>query len=295
MTNRTKRYVTACAAIVTAAASVISTAPAASANPSYGVNIRGKEPFNADTFMDKLCGDLSTGGKSFVFNIHTGQAVTSKEAYGKKPYYQLVPGRSRSLTSPAPRGSHYALAPGWEVVVGHCEFPQSSTWTWYDKERRISNDSVTDCTGGTATLAVNESYATSRTVTKSVGVNTKVSGKVGDQFTAEVGASFSYSWSISKTYTLGRQASVSVPRGRQGWINARPLKRTVRMNPIFHVDYYVWSDGQSEVGTVVHSWRGRGYRDIWSYGYYVDAAADVLNRDGTPAMDFVARDKPGHC
>ncbi|MDX3243918.1 hypothetical protein [Streptomyces sp. ME18-1-4] len=101
------------------------------------------------------------------------------------------------------------------------------------------------------------------------------------------------SW--SKTHTLGRQVTVSVPRGYQGWIDGRPHMRTVRINPVFHVQYYRWSDGQSEVGTVVHSWRGRGYDRIWSFGYYVDAYADVVNSDGTHAMDYVARDKPGSC
>ncbi|WP_405728571.1 hypothetical protein OG607_26810 [Streptomyces sp. NBC_01537] len=279
----------------TLAAGVVATAPAASANPSSGVNIRGKEPFNTDTFMSKMCGDMSGADKSFVFNINTGQIVNTKTAYGKAPYYHLAAGESRYPTSTAPHGSHWALTNGWEMVSGNCEFPQSSTWTWYDKERRISNDSVTNCGGGGGGLSVNESYATTRGASVSIGVNTKLSYKLTDQLSAEIGFSASYSWSWSKTHTLGRTVTVNPPRGRQGYIDARPLKRTVRINPVFHVQFYTWSDGQSEDGTTVHSWRGRGYDRIWSYGYYVDTYADVLNTDGTPAMDFVLRDKAGSC
>ncbi|WP_329445784.1 hypothetical protein [Streptomyces canus] len=295
MTHTIKRYATACAAVATAIAGVIASAPVADANPPSGVNIRGKEPFNTDTLMSKLCGDMSGADKSFVFNINTGQIVDSDKAYGKAPYYHIAAGASRSVHSDLPYGEHWALTNGWEVVVGNCEFPQSSTWTWYDKERRISNDSVTNCGHGGGGLSVNESYATTRGASVSIGVNTKLSYKLTDQLSAEIGFSASYSWSWSKTHTLGRTVTVNPLYGRQGYIDARPLKRTVRINPVFHVQYYNWSDGQSEVGTVVHSWRGRGYSRIWSYGYYVDTYADVLNGDGTPAMDYVVRDKPGNC
>ncbi|MFF0011362.1 hypothetical protein [Streptomyces sp. NPDC005374] len=178
---------------------------------------------------------------------------------------------------------------------GNCEYPQSSSWTWYDSERKVSNDTVTNCGSGTASLAVNESYATTRAYTMTIGANTKTSAKVSQVFTSEIGGHFGYSWAISTTHTLGRQVTITVPRGRQGYINARPLKRTVRVNPVFHVVNYIWSDGKSESGTTVHNWRGRGYDRIWSYGYYVDGKADVLNNDGTPAMDYVTRDKAGHC
>ncbi|MFK4099293.1 hypothetical protein ACI2L1_04255 [Streptomyces sp. NPDC019531] len=293
MSNRIKRYATICAAVATATVGMVSTAPSASAASS--VNIRGQESFNTDVFMDKLCGDMSTRDKAFLFNIHTGEVVNSAGNYGKAPYYRLVSGSTRQAYSPAPRGYHYALSPGWEGFGGSCEYPQTSSWTWEDYERRISNDSITNCASGSATLAVNESYATTRGTTITVGGNTKGSVKALDIFTGEIGASFGYSWSISKTHTLGRQASGTVAHGRKGHMDARPIKRTVRVAPVFHVEQYNWSDGQSEIGTVSHTWRGRGYDRIRSYGYYVDGKADVLNRDGTPAMDFVTRDEPGRC
>ncbi|MEU3889574.1 hypothetical protein [Streptomyces sp. NPDC029041] len=295
MNSTIKRSVTAAAAVVMAAAGIVAAGPQASANPAVGTNIRGKESFNTDTFMDKLCGDISTRDKAFVFNVHTGEVVDSAAAYEKKPYYQLVAGDSHKAYTTAPYGTHWALSPGWEVFGGTCEYPQSSTWTWYDKERKISNDTVTNCGSGTASLSVNESYATTSTTTKTVGVNAKASAKVRDIYTGEVGASFNYSWAFSKTHTLGRQATISVPPGRQGYISARPLKRTVRVNPVFHVGSYTWSDGQSEKGTTVHNWRGRGYDRIWSYGFFTDGIADVTNSDGTPAMDYVTRDKAGRC
>jgi hypothetical protein len=238
---------------------------------------------------------MSGADKSFVFHINTGEAVDSNEAYGKAPYYHLAAGDSRSLTSSAPRGSHWALTNGWEMVVGNCGFPQSSNWTWTDKERRISNDSVTNCGHGGGGLTVNESYATTRGASVSIGANTKLSYQLTEQLSAEIGFSASYSWSWSKTHTLGRSVTVIPPYGRNGYVNARPLKRTVRVNPVFHVQQYIWSECQSEVGTGVHSWRGRGYDRIWSYGYHVDTYTDIVTSDGSPAMDYVIRDKPGSC
>lgn len=286
---------TATAAVVVAATGVVATAPQASADPTSGVNIDGKEQFDTNVFMNSVCGDISTEDKSFVFNVHSGEIVSPSDAYGKKPYYNLVPGQSRSAHYRGPIGFHYALNPGWEFFKGNCEFPESSSWTWYDRERRTSDDTVTNCGSGTATLNVHESYSTTRTYTKTVGVNVKVAAKVADIFSGEIGGSFGYSWAISKTHTLGRTVAISVPPGRQGWINARPLKRTVRVNPVFHVTFYTWSDGQAESGPTVYDWRGRGYDRIWSSGFYADGSADVVNADGTPAMDFVTRDKAGHC
>ena len=295
MSKKIKRYVTVAAAVVLATAGVVATAPQGSANPPDRTNIRGQESFNTDAFMDTICDDMSTGDKGFVFNIKTGEVVDSDSAYEKEPYYHLVPGGSDKASTSAPYNFHWALTPDWELFAGNCEFPEASSWTWYDSERKISDDTVTNCGSGTATLGVNESYATTRTYTKTIGANTKVSAKLGAIFTGEIGGGFSYSWAISNTHTLGRQVNVSVPPGRQGYINARPLKRTVRVNPVFHVVNYIWSDGQSETGTLVHNWRGRGYDRITSHGYYLDGKADVLNSDGTPAMDFVTRDKPGKC
>ncbi|MEV7889806.1 hypothetical protein ACWD3I_24095 [Streptomyces sp. NPDC002817] len=87
-------------------------------------------------------------------------------------------GESRYATGTAPHGSHGALTNGWDVVSGNCEFPQSSTWTWY------------------------ESYATTGGASVSIGVNTKPSCKFTDQLSAEIGFSASCSWSWSKTHTL---------------------------------------------------------------------------------------------
>lgn len=295
VSNRLRRSMTATAAVVMAVTGVVAGAPQASADPTSGVNIGGEEQFDTDVFMDSLCGDISTEDKSFVFNIHSGEIVNPSDAYGKQPYYNLAGGQARSTFYRGPIGFHYALNPGWEFFKGNCEFPESSSWTWYDSERRTSDDTVTNCSSGTATLAVNESYSTTRTFTKTVGVNMKVAAKVADIFSAEIGGSFSYSWAISHTHTLGRTVAISVPPGRQGWISARPLKRTVRVNPVFHVTFYTWSDGQAEFGPTVYNWRGRGYDHIWSHGFYADGSADVVNADGTPAMDFVTRDKSGRC
>ncbi|MCD9878434.1 hypothetical protein [Streptomyces guryensis] len=181
--------------------------PAADANPSSGVNIRGKESFNTDVLMSTLCSDMSGADKSFVLSINTGELVDSAKAHGKAPYCHVAAGASRSVHSDLPYGEHWALVNGWEVVVGNCEFPHSYTWTWLGKERRPAGGAVS---------------TPARTC----------------------GPSGSTRCSTSITTT--------------------------------------GATGQPEVGTTVHSWRGRGYDRIWSFGHYVDTYADVVNPDGPP-------------
>ncbi|MDX2529809.1 hypothetical protein [Streptomyces europaeiscabiei] len=61
--------------------------------------------------------------------------------------------------------------------------------------------------------------------------------------------------------------------------------RTVRSNQVFHVKDYQWGK------TKVNSWRGRGYNEIVSYGAYYDAVGNVLDSNGQPSGQIVARDQ----
>jgi hypothetical protein len=297
-----RKCAVAAASTVLAVTGGVATATTANANPPSGVNIRGQEEFDTDTFMDRICGDMSTEDKGFFYNTHTGE-IRDPDGY-EEPIFSLVPGEMKAFNpSIAPRGYHYALNPPWEFFMGNCEYPQSDTWTWHDKERPITEDTLHNCSSENASYSLRESYATSKTFTKTVG------GRVSFDLLAEklfapgvgaitgVGADFSFSWAVSKTHSLDRIVNITVPPGKVGWISARPLKRTVRVNPVFHVTYYEWGDGQSEFGfgTKVHNWRGRGYDRIWSYGFYVDGTADVVHTDGLPAMEFVPRDKTAKC
>ncbi|THJ64599.1 hypothetical protein [Candidatus Frankia alpina] len=290
-----KRYVSRFfATVIMAVTGTVVMALQARANSLPGVNIRGQEWFNTDVFMDRICSDMGTEDRGFLFNIHSGEVVNPEDAYPKEPYYHLAPGESRTANYFGPSGYHYALNPGWELFEGHCEFPETSSWVWFDSERRISEDTITNCTAGSSTLTINESYSTTRTYTKTVSGNVKI-GIKGEVFNGDIGGGFSYSWAISDTHQLGLAVGITVGPGRQGWMDARPLKRIVRVNPVFEVDYYNWSDGQNEFGWTAHSWRSRSYNRISSWGFYLDGIADVLNSDGTPSMDFVARDKVGIC
>jgi hypothetical protein len=250
--------------------------------------------------MDHICGDMNTEDQSFYFNIYSGDIVDPVDTlntpggYPKEPYYSLVRGKSRFGSYIIPYGFHYALNPGWEYFHGYCEFPESSSWVWFDSERRISSDTIVNCTAGSANLTVNEMYSTTQTYSKTVNGHLKLNfgWKV---FKGDIGGGFSYSWAFSNTHALSRATGITVAPGREGWMDARPLKRTVRVNPAFEVDQYMWGDGQSEDGWTVKSWRGRGYSRISSYGFYLDGTADVINYDGMPAMKFIARDKAAIC
>ncbi|MEU2776626.1 hypothetical protein ABZ646_27850 [Streptomyces sp. NPDC007162] len=78
---------------------------------------------------------------------------------------------------------------------------------------------------------------------------------------------------------------ISVPPRRKAWLALRPVMRTVRSNPVFHVDEYGWGR------TITHSWRGRAYNEIVSYGAYYDAVGNVLDSNGQPTGQIVARDR----
>jgi hypothetical protein len=276
----------------------------ADATPPSGVNIVGQEEFDTNAFMDRICGDMRKGGenddnelKAFFYNIHTGE-VREPDEY-EEPVFTLVPGESKQIhTGRWPRGYHYALSPGWEHFRGNCEFPQSDTWTSYDKEQPITKDTEKNCTSRDASYSLRESYATSSTFTKTVGGSVRADfALVKEIFTVGASGEFSFSWAVTKTHSLDRIVTINVAPGKIGRINAEPLKRTVRVHPVFHINDYEYGDGQVEFGfgTRSRDWRGRGYDRIWSDGFHVEGTADELNTDGSPAMQFVTREEDADC
>jgi hypothetical protein len=291
-----RKCAVAAASTALAVTGLMATATTANANPPSGVDIRGQEEFDTDTFMDRICGDMSTGDEGFFCNIHTGE-VRDPDRY-EEPVFTLVPGESKQFNSGRwPRGYHYALSPSWEYFRDNCEYPVSDDWTWHDEERPITGDTVRNCTSEDQSYDRRESYASSSTFTKTVGSRASFDLTIKEIFTAGVGGDFSFSWAVSKTHSLDRFVGVNAAPGKISWIAARPLKRMVRIHPVFHVTTYEWGDGQSEFGfgPKVHDWRGRGYDRIWSYGFYVDGTADGVHTDGLPAMEFIPREEPAAC
>ncbi|WP_143674300.1 hypothetical protein [Streptomyces caniscabiei] len=116
------------------------------------------------------------------------------------------------------------------------------------------------------------------------------SGRSPKVLAIEAGGSYQRSWSYAKQSGWSISTTITVSPRRAGWLVLRPQMRTVRSNPVFHVERYSWGKpGGGQVNTT--SWRGRGYNQINSRGAYYDAKANVLNSSGKPAGVYVAYDR----
>lgn len=183
------------------------------------------------------------------------------------------------------------LPPSIEMFQGWCLYPKSSRWTWPGSETRVSNTLVNCSSASTLNQTLQVSGSTTSTTTSSVKIS------VGIKWTAlekvlelSAGAEYSYSWSYAKSAGWATTTGITVPPKRVGRLAMRPVMRTVRSNPVFYVERYTWGNPDGSQ-TSVNSWRGRGYAQITSRGAYYDAAGDVLNSDGTPKGQYVARDR----
>lgn len=235
---------------------------------SAATNIRGAEPFDTDKLLMSLCTG-STSRTYWFININTGQV-------------------SRDTTNGLPANS---LPAGLERFEGWCSYPQSSSWTWTGPDKRVTEVLANCGSGTTLSQSIQANGSTTSTTTNSV------SGSVGIQWniiekvlSVEAGASYERSWSYAKQSGWSISTTLTVNPRRTGWLVLRPQMRTVRSNPVFHVERYSWGkSGGGQVNTT--SWRGRGYNQISSYGAYYDAKGNVLNSSGKPAGAYVAFDR----
>lgn len=237
---------------------------------SAATDLRGKEPFNTDKLLMTICNGRTDWPTYWWINIETGEVMED----GLRGY----PGDS----IPHP----------WERFQGYCTYPKSSSWTWTGAEKQVSNTLV-NCSSGSQLrqdLQLNGSTTstTTHSVTGSVGIEWSIIEKV---LSVEAGASYTRSWSYAKSSGWSTTTSITVPPKRVGWMAVRPVMRTVRSNPVFHVTRYTWGAPGSRKPVNSNSWRGRGYTDITSRGAYYDAIGNVLNADGTPNGQYVARDR----
>ncbi|WEH13029.1 hypothetical protein [Streptomyces sp. VNUA24] len=232
------------------------------------VNIRGKESFNTDTLLNSLCnGD--TGTTYWFINVQTGQ-LTADSGHGLPPK---------------------DLPPPIEMFQGHCSYPKSSSWTWTGSESRVSNTLVNCSSGSQLSQQLQMNGSTTSTTTSSVKVGGGIKWSALEKVLEfNAGAEYTKSWSYAKASGWSTTTGITVPPKRVGWLALRPEMRTVRSNPFFHIDSYSWGDGHGHV-TRSNSWRGRGYSNINSQGAYYDAVGNVLDGQGKPAGQYVARDR----
>ncbi|MEU1517556.1 hypothetical protein ABZ490_36330 [Streptomyces sp. NPDC005811] len=234
-------------------------------------NIRGVEPFNTDKLLMSLCTG-STSQQYWLINVQTGELKKSN----------------------AFEASHLnALSANWEAFEGSCSYPESSSWTWTGPETKVSNTLVNCSSGSQLSQNLQTNGSTTSTETNSV------SGSFGFDWNAikdvlhiQAGGAYEHTWSYAKAKGWSTTTGITVPPRRVGWLTLRPEMRTVRSNPRFTVSKYRW--GASGGGLVTTTtWRGRdsSYKTILSTGAYYDAKANVINPDGTPKGQNVARDR----
>lgn len=256
-------------------------APSASA----ATNIDGGQPFNTQVMMSNICKSDDRGTHTWYLNVWTGE-VKDESWTHKAPVW----GWNGSVNFPK-----RWLNSGWDAIKGHCEYPQSSAWTRYGAEKRIT-DYAENCSSGGFAYTLHESYATTTTTTKTISGSAGVEiGPLKKIFSVEFGAEFSYSWAYADTRTIGKDVRIDVAAKRTAWIAAKPHQRVVRVNPVLKIDKYWWMPDQD---TVVNktTFRGAAGQDrITSGKYYVDGVSDILKSDGTPDLTYVARDKAASC
>ncbi|MFI2431448.1 hypothetical protein [Streptomyces sp. NPDC018693] len=260
MTTRSTMKRAGVATVLSFAAVMVSVTPASAAT-----NIRGQEPFNTDKLLMTLCNG-TTRSQEKLINVDTGEVRNLNN-------WNDIRGR-------------------WERVKGWCSYPKSSSWTWTGGETRVSDTIVNCSSGSTIQQGITSSGSTTSTTTHSVSGSVGVSWTaIKDVLTFQAGAEYSHSWSYAKTQGWSKTSNLTVPPRRVGWMVQRPEMRTVRSNPVFHVEAYTWNTLPFANWTTVDSWRGRGYRDIKSHGAYYDAKANVTDSNGVPKGQVVARDR----
>jgi hypothetical protein len=235
---------------------------------SAATDIRGTESWNTDKLLMSLCTG-STKTTYWFIDVNTGKI-------------------GKDTTNGLPAKS---LPAGTERFQGWCSYPQSSSWTWTGSDTKVTETMVNCAYGSTLSQSVQANGSTTSTTTNSV------SGSVGIEWTilekvlsVEAGASYQRSWSYAKQSGWSVSTTIAVNPRRVGWLVLRPEMRTVRSNPVFHVQSYSWGkSGGGQVNTT--TWRGRSYNQITSRGAYYDAKGNVLNSQGKPSGKYVAYDR----
>ncbi|MEY9835870.1 hypothetical protein [Streptacidiphilus sp. EB103A] len=282
MTPRLKKRLTALAAALS-----LCTGIGIAASPSAGAAVKGEFNLGVESgsplvghLLPRICDNGFSDESVWFINNETGQ-IYDHSMDGQWPVYTNV-------------GGNRYLSPHWFRMTGHCFYPVSSSWALWGGARRISNY-ATNCTRGTENLSVQESYSTSSSTTKTVGTSVSVGGEMPwIPLKIEASVDLSRSWSYGKDHTWGQTINIGVAPGRTAWVDARALKRQVRINPHFWVDSYEWNWDQTAGGSVVtHGWAGNpSYTSIVDHGYYYDAKSEIIGSDGNPIFNFVARDTP---
>ncbi|GAQ67195.1 hypothetical protein [Streptomyces scabiei] len=232
----------------------------AAGGPGGATNIRGVDPGNTDSMIERLCGQrTSLTGVYGALNVRTGEFKTRDE------YLRDVVGL-------------WLPAGDWETFRGWCGNAQASTWSTTGTAVRTS-----PWIGNRGSKDDKEtfvsSYTTKTFAKKSVGAQLSFS-VAKSIFSAEAGGSFSYEWGWEKSSTRERRSEKTIPPCTQIAVTWTPFQRVVRVNPIFYVEDYSWNKGNGE--KTVHTWRNRSYRTIYSYGYYIDGTSDKLLPNGEP-------------
>ncbi|WP_329318670.1 hypothetical protein [Streptomyces sp. NBC_01262] len=262
-----KKVATPAIGLAAGLVSVVALAAPASAE----TNIRGTESWNTDKLLMTLCTG-NTGVHNWFIDVRNGSIVRNN-----------IDADQARLKTPA-----YV-----EQFTGWCSYPKSSSWTWAGPQTQISNQVMNCGYRVTQSESITKSITKTSTTTNSVGGSAGVEWNIlKDVLSVQATASYEHTWSWSKASTWTQSDSLSVPPRTKAQLNFAPLMRTVRSNPIFHVTTYMWEIGGDYSGNwwVPNTWRGRGYKDITSYGAYYDAKANVINSDGSPVGTTIAID-----
>ncbi|WP_329223468.1 hypothetical protein OG352_38995 [Streptomyces sp. NBC_01485] len=236
-------------------------------------NIRGTEGWNTDKMLMSLCNGR-TDYSWYTINVDTGQVQWDYAKGG------LRGGASENkLWHPKERFE------GW------CTYPQASSWTWTGNETKVSDTLVNCSSGSQLSQAMQVNGTTTTTTSNSVGGQFGVEWNVIEKVLGlQAAVNYSHTWSYANAKGWSTTTTLTVPQRRVGWLTMRPEMRTVRSNPVFHIKKYTYENAQG-IKINIKTYRGRGYADIKSQGAFYDAKANILDSNGKPKGQYVARDR----
>ncbi|WP_028647320.1 hypothetical protein [Nocardiopsis sp. CNT312] len=238
-------------------------APGTEGAPLPGaINLEDHEGFDTGGLMGGLCAKGPNKRVEGAFNNETG-AFLPKGAY-------------------VDRKGHFRPDGPWETVRGRCHFPVLGAWDHPGVERRITAKHRNLGTGddyyeftiayGTAFEA---STSTGRSVSKTVA---------DDIFSTTKTTSHDHSWAWGFAQDVSRLRAMIISPCTEVWLSATPIKRTVRVHPVFEVfDHGFHRTAERTAGD---DWRvaDDGSRLLFAPGFHIDGTADRLLLDGTPDL-----------
>ncbi|MCY9785893.1 hypothetical protein KIK06_18545 [Nocardiopsis sp. EMB25] len=234
------------------------------------INLKDQESFEVDGLLGDLCAFGPGKRVQGAFNNETGEFLPKRDYVRRNGEF-------------APRGP-------WETVRGQCHFPVLGAWDHPGFTRRITAVHQNRGTGDDY-YELTVAYATAFDVSTSTGFS--ISKTVADDiFSTTKTKSRDHSWSWGAAHDVSRLRAMLIEPCTEVWLDATPIRRTVRVQPVFELFDHRFERMQQRMSA--DNWRlanPAGPRFFFSPGFHIDGTADRLLHDTTPDLIIAKRQR----